>query len=401
MQGEITKLGKNRYRIRFSLPRDPVTGKRTRPTKTIHGSKKDAERVLREWIRAYEFGEWNPTKSTTLNQHIDEWLGAAKGDMSETTFRAYSYDLERFVLQTIGRAPIDKIRPLDIQQLFLDLVTQGTGPTSVARLKAALSKCFGQALMWRRVTSNPVIGTQIPGKDKIRRRIILPMTSEQANKFLDAAVITPFLALFEVALSSGMRPGEYQALGWSAVDWDRQLVRVERAVKRPRKQPPRIDVTKNKHSRRSIPLPSKVMESLREHREAMEAERLRLGEAWQGGELDLVFPDHVGKIWDEVNFRDSAFRKIETMAGLSGFTPYSLRHTCATLLLQGGVNPKIVSERLGHSSITLTLDTYSHVLPTMQTMASDTLGQMLFQQYFFDSIGDQVGISEPPKEPRK
>lgn len=201
------------------------------------------------------------------------------------------------------------------------------------------------------------------------------MTREQTAAFLQAAAQTEDSALFHVALHSGMRPGEYLGLTWDCVDWDQERVRVEKSLVATPGKPRYLGPPKTPESRRSISLPASVMAKLRTHRTNQIQQRLFEGERWT--DLNLVFPNSVGNFRDLRNLSTRVFKKILEAADLPGeFRLYDLRHSCATLLLQADENVKVVSERLGHASVKLTLDTYSHVLPTMQKRAADKLADM-------------------------
>lgn len=202
------------------------------------------------------------------------------------------------------------------------------------------------------------------------------MNPEEANRFLDASGETDWAALFELALATGLRPGEYLGLPWTAIDWDRGRIEVFKSAIFPKGSPPFIGAPKTKASRRSIPLDESTMEKLRDHRQDQLSDIMRAGPDWSR-ELNLVFPAANGEIWCEQSFRRYTFSKVQKKAGLKGFSHYSLRHTCATLLLLAGENPKVVAERMGHSTIKQTMDTYSHVLPTMQAGATEKLSRML------------------------
>ena len=138
----------------------------------------------------------------------------------------------------------------------------------------------------------------------------------------------------------------------------------------------RFAETKTKKSRRSIPLSTSLAKSIKSHRRKQLEERMKLGADYQN--LDLVFASETGTPLQRKNFTDRHFKPILKKANLPDIRLYDLRHTTATLLLSAGENPKVVSERLGHASITLTLDTYSHVLPTMQKEAANKLESMLY-----------------------
>lgn len=378
MTGNIIKRGKRSYLLRLSLGNDPVTGKRIRYTRTVHGTRREAERALRDWIDHYESGRLPTGDRVSLNQYLEEWLEVAcKQRVSPRTYADYRADLERHVTKTIGGMPLGKVTVLDIQGLYSDMLKRGLTAGTIRRLHAPLSQAFRQAVRWRKIPFNPAVDVELPRTKAGVKKPVRPMTTDEANRFLEAAIQSPWPSLFEVALLSGMRPGEYLGLTWDCVDWNALAVRVEKAVVRPKGEKAYLGPPKTKKSRRSIPLPQQVMDGLRDHRICQNEERLRQGPDWSG-ELNLVFPDSSGGIWDYSNFVQRAFKPTLKQAGLQGFSPYSLRHTCATLLLLKNEHPKVVSERLGHSTIALTLDTYSHVLPTMQQGASDKLADIFF-----------------------
>lgn len=379
MKGTVTKRGKGRYLIRLFIGRDPVTGKQLRPGKTVHGTRKEADRALREWMDQYESGRLPSSDRVSLNQYLKEWLEVAcKPRVSARTHTDHKAVLDRYVKDTIGLMPLSKVTPLDIQGLYADMQSRGLSARTIRLVHSPLSQALKQAVRWRKLAFNPASEVDLPKAAGGRKREVNPLTSEEANLFLDAAAASPWSALFQLALASGMRPGEYFALQWDCVDWNGSLVRVERAVSRPRGQKPFLGPPKTKKSRRSIPLPPEVMESLREHRISQNAQRLRSKRPWDSS-LNLVFPNRVGGIMNERNYHNRMFNQVMESAGLEGHTPYDLRHTCATLLLLANVHPKVVSERLGHSTISQTLDTYSHVLPTMQQSATDAIGSLLFR----------------------
>lgn len=182
--------------------------------------------------------------------------------------------------------------------------------------------------------------------------------------------------LFDFALATGMRPGEYLALRWTDVDLKKGIVTVQRALSRVKGEGYLYAEPKTSRSRRSIPLPASTGRLLEAWKKRQSAEIMAAGEAYERN--GLVFAADNGRPLHEGNLVRRHFKPTLRRAALpDSIRLYDLRHTCATLLLAAGVNPKIVSERLGHASITLTLDTYSHVLPTMQTDAADRLEHLL------------------------
>ncbi len=182
--------------------------------------------------------------------------------------------------------------------------------------------------------------------------------------------------IFEFALLTGMRPEEYLALQWADIDLARGTAQVRRALVRHNKSWS-FEEPKTARSRRTVFLPAPLLKKLSTHKRRQAEDRLKVGAAWQA--FNLVFCSEQGTPHSIPNLTYRYFRPILTKAELPQIRLYDLRHSCATLLLIAEENPKVVSERLGHSTIVLTLDTYSHVLPTMQQKATAKLEKMLYR----------------------
>ena len=224
------------------------------------------------------------------------------------------------------------------------------------------------------LSRNPAELVELPRQGRKEMRSLTPM---QAADFLRAAAKDRWGVLFAFALATGARPEEYFGLQWKDVDFESGVVTVPRALIRRKGGGWYFGEPKTARSRRSIPLPASTLRSLVEHRRAQAEERLRLGPDYH--QHDLVFATTEGGPLMLGNLKRRHFRAILERANLpTDFCLYDLRHSCATLLLAAGEHPKVVSERLGHASVTLTLDVYSHVLPTMQEEASRKLEKMLY-----------------------
>ena len=228
----------------------------------------------------------------------------------------------------------------------------------------------------RMLYQNPASYVDLPRLKKTEMKALSP---EEADRFLRAASENRWSTLFALAMTTGMRPGEYLALQWKDVDLKAGTVMVQRALVRRKDGGWEFAEPKTPRSRRTIPLPPSVVAALVEHKRKQAEERLAKGPEYKN--QGLVFATSTGQPLDQINLSRRHFKPILKAAGLPDtFRMYGLRHTCATLLLAAGENPKVVSERLGHASITLTLDTYSHVLPSMQQGAADRLESILFNR---------------------
>jgi len=202
------------------------------------------------------------------------------------------------------------------------------------------------------------------------------LSPEETVQFIDAIAHSRFKALFSLLVTTGMRPGEALGLKWRDIDLEGGRVTVNRTLTWVGENWS-LDEPKTARSRRTIPIPPSISKDLEEHRKKQTVEKLKAKEG-EYKDYELVFASQTGSPLDQHNILNRYFRPVLEKAGLPYIRLYDLRHTCATLLLSAGENPKIVSERLGHASITLTMDTYSHVLPDMQKAATEKLETMLF-----------------------
>ena len=200
------------------------------------------------------------------------------------------------------------------------------------------------------------------------------LTPGEARQLLDAARGDRLEALYSVALALGLRQGEALGLKWSDIDLDAGVLRVRRAAQRIPHQGTRLVEAKTVRSRRALVMPPVVISALRSHRARQNLERLAAGERWIDN--DLVFASMTGTLSDGPNVTHR-FRRLLKTAGLPPMRFHDLRHACASLLLVQGVHPRVVMETLGHSQISLTMNTYSHVLPALQREAADKMEAVL------------------------
>lgn len=285
--------------------------------------------------------------------------------------------MNRYVRPVIGRKVLSKIKPLDIQAVYSQMLEKELSARTVRFAHAILSSALKQAVKWQILAVNPAAMVDLPQNHRKEMKALSP---SEANRFLEIAKADKWFVIFSLAITTGMRPEEYLGLHWKDIDFKNGTATVQRALVWKRKgggwslQEPKTSL-----SRRTIPLPISVLHELSGHRKKQLEERLRLGQAYQNN--DFVFATEIGTPISPSNLTRRHYKPILKKAGLSEkIRIYDLRHTCATLLLSNSISPKVIAERLGHSSIVLTLDTYSHVLPSMQKDATDELERMLFQR---------------------
>jgi integrase len=382
MAGQIIARGENTWLVRIYVGRDE-TGTRKYLNKTIHGTKKDAQRWLTATLRDQDMGLSVQPRQGTLNDYLDRWLeSCAKSKVRTKTFAGYQEVLNRYVRPKLGARPLAKLSPLEIQAQYEQMSESGLSPRTVQYTNMILNQALGQAVKWRMLFHNPCDSVSVPRQQRKEMAVLAP---DQARRFIAASKQDRYSALFHLAITTGMRPSEYCALKWPDLDLDKQTVSINRSIDSLPGGGWEFAENKTGRSRRQIKLQGTVAEASREHRRLQEEEKAAAGERWLG--LDLVFTNELGGPVDRHNLAQRNFRRILKTAALPQIRLYDLRHTAATLALAAGVPIKVVSEMLGHTSTAFTMDVYCHVLPHMQEEAADKVERLL--------MGD-----EPEREPQ-
>ncbi len=370
-----------------SVPVDPACersryqaalGKRKSSAKQIRGTKKDAEKFLTAWLRDMDKGVFIEPSRQTLNEHLDKFLEIIKPRVAEQTFNSYEMMLRVHIRPKVGELKLTDIKILTVQKVYSQMQEKGLSARTVRYAHSVFSMALSKAVELGYIVNNPCNYAELPRQNKKETKAFSP---EQAQRFLECAKDDRHGLVFEIALSSGMRPEEYLSLCWKDIDFEKGSATVQRALAWRKGGSFMFCELKTAKSRRTVPLPKSILPKLKEHRRRQLERRLKLGTAYE--KHDLVFASEVGNPLHYRNITQRHFEKILERAGMkgAGFVLYSLRHSCATLLLSAGENPKIIAERLGHTSVKMTLDTYSHVLLDMQQAATDKLETMLYQKF--------------------
>jgi len=373
MTGQIIKRGENTWYVRLFIGRD-ADGKRKYFNKTIHGTKKDAQMFLTAKLREKDLGVFVEPAAMPLNQFLDRWLSdIAKNKLRARTFENYVSLLRNHIREKMGLKRLSDLQSYEVQKVYNDMKKAGYSPKTIRHAHNVLSSALKQAVKWKMLANNPCDVCELPRMEKTEMKYFTP---KETAKFLDAAKDDKYFAVFLAAIETGMRPEEYLGLQWKDVNFENKVLSVRRAVVVTKGGGFIFTEPKTKKSRRSIPISNSLIAALKAHRREQLKERLKIGGNYQN--LDLVFASEIGTPMLHQNLTRRHFKPIRDKAELPKIRLYDLRHTTATLLLSAGENPKVVSERLGHASIVLTLDTYSHVLPTMQKEATKKIEKLMF-----------------------
>jgi len=377
----IRKRGKT-WLVTVELGRDAATGKRRRAYVTV-ASKRDAAREEARLRHQAATGlDLEPTR-ITVAEYLQHWLDAVRPNLAPTTYLRYEGLLRHQVLPHIGVIRLSKLRPLHVQHLYARLHEAGRAdgrgglsPRTLLHVHRVLSEALEQAVRWQIVHRNVCQAVEAPQPRRAEMRVLTP---EQARRLLEVAEADDSVYGHAVilALHSGLRLGELLGLTWQDVDLERGCVTVRRALQHLASDGPVFREPKTARGDRTIPLGPSAVDALRRLRYRQVEKSLALASAYRDHRLVFVSPQ--GTHLSGFALR-RAFYRLLLEAGLPRIRFHDLRHTHASLLLARGVHPKIVSERLGHASIAITLDIYSHVLPNLQEEAARDLDAWLAEK---------------------
>lgn len=316
--------------------------------------------------------EPEPT-TMAVSQWLEQWLASRSGDLRGSTLASYQMMARLYVIPTIGGMLLRSVTKARLRALYQQLAEKGghsgrpLSAKTVHNVAVMLVKVFGDAIEDR----------LLPGPNPAERAHRLPTgrpdmqtwTGEQVGRFLASVSGDRLLCMWRLAFATGMRRGELLGLRWRDVDLDGAALSVQQTWVRD------VDglafgAPKTAKGRRRIALDAETVATLRTHKRAQATDRIRAGSLWKDN--DLAFAREDGSPIDP-DVVSQLFERLATRSGLPRIRFHDIRHTHASLLLAAGVHAKVVSERLGHASVTITLDTYSHVLPGLQEDAADRL----------------------------
>jgi integrase len=377
MRGSIQKRGQRSWRLVFDLERDH-TGRRKQKTLTFRGTKRDAEAELSRVLAEIENGGFVDAGNLTVAEFLDRWLEHVSAKTATKTHERYAEIVRLGLTPRIGSIKLAKLRPIEIQNLYAEALKSGRvhgkgglSARSVLHYHRILNQALKMAVRWQLLPHNPADPVEPPRPEQ---REMVALNEDQTITLIESvkgkALYIPVL----LAVTTGMRRGEVLALRWSNIDLDKATLSVTQTLEKSREGGLRFKQPKTPKSRRTISLPSITVDALRQHRIAQAQLYLRLGLGWD--ETGLI----CAKGADEPinpNTLTSGFTSHVRNMSIPRVRFHDLRHTHATQLLKEGVHPKVAQERLGHATIAVTLDLYSHVMPGMQEDAAARVDRAL------------------------
>ena len=373
-QGTVNQRYKGSWELKWYGPADQ-NGNQKRISETVRGTKKEAEKILRERLLSVDNGFFVDKSKETVSEFMNSWLETyAATNVTLRTAHGYEGYSRRYINPTIGKVALQSLTPSQVQKVYADMLERGLSNTTVLHLHRLLKEALGHAVKWGIIARNAAAFASPPRPEQKQ----MPMWDVPTIiDFLELSHGTRFGHIHEFAVLTGLRRSEICGLKWESVDLEAGSLSVVATLQRIKGHGLVTGTPKTKRSRRTVDLAPETIDLLRTIRGGQMAQQLEYGSVWQN--TGYVFTDIDGSpLAPDMVTKD--FCGLVREHGLPQLTFHGLRHAFATLGLKAGISPKVVSEALGHSNIGITLDTYSHVLPNMQTELSKAVANLLKRQ---------------------
>ncbi|MBM7556831.1 tyrosine-type recombinase/integrase [Halanaerobacter jeridensis] len=369
----ITKKGRQKYQICIECGRNPQTGKRKRKYETFNGTKTEAKKRAAELEHEIKSNQFIEDTEETVGSYLKEWLRNYKHNLAPSTYESYDIIINSHLIPALGQKKLSELGPQDIERYQAQKLSSGRKDGKQGGLSTrtvqyhhrVLSKALKKAEKYNLIRENPAKLVQAPTPNTPE---INPLSKDEVNKLLDQAEGFAHDLIY-LGVKTGMRRGELLALRWSDIDFENKKITVRQSMTKVTGEELSFNKPKTKSSQRPIQIDDEIITMLKKRKAKQEEYKEKFGNKYDN-QHKLVFRKNNGKPFLP-QYATKMFNQVAEAAELGEFRLHDLRHTHATLMLKSEVHPKIVQERLGHSSITQTLDTYSHVIPSMQKEAVD------------------------------
>lgn len=380
MRGHVRKRG-TKWCFVLDTGRDPDTGKRQQKWFSGFATKKEAERMMAEKINELNQGVYVEPSKISFKDYLSTWLiNYAKTNCAPRTYEGYEYIVKQHINPELGNITMDNLKPMHFQNYYSKKLTMGRkdgrgglSAKSVLAHHRLIHEALEFAVKWQVIGINPAKAATPPRPEKKEVNVL---TREEIYKLLEGAKTKYFYEAIFLAINTGMRRGEIFGLRWCDVDFTNQTFSIRQTLQRLKGEGLVFrKATKTDGSRRSIAVSEAVLNMLKTERAKQNQQKLKLGSYYQ--DHDLVMANEDGTPIN-IDYLSREFGRLVKRLDIPYVRFHDLRHTHATLLLQQGEHPKVVSERLGHSTIAITMDIYSHVMPNMQKEAVKKLDDFLF-----------------------
>lgn len=371
MRGHIKQRSKGSYTLVIDL--DKTDGKRRQKWLTVKGTRKQAEKRLSEVLYQLDTGQYLEPDKATLAEFLNRWqTDYVRVNLSPRSAEGYADIIRAHFIPALGNIPLSQLKPEHLQRYYADKLDKGLSAQTIRHHHTLLHKALQTALEWNLLNRNIADAVRPP---RVHKKEMQVWNEREIMQFLEAARDTYYYEIFYLALFTGLRRSELLALRWSDIDMLLGEIHVNRSIHILKGGIPYFKAPKTAAGRRTVALPPSASLVMQKYREKKEAESIMLNIPIKDD--DLVF-NNLGKPVLPLTV-SHAWSKLVKKTGLKPIRLHDARHSHASLMLKQGIHPKVVQERLGHSSITITLDVYSHVVPGLQEKAALRFDEALIE----------------------
>lgn len=368
--GHLRKRG-SAWQYIVCLGRDPITGNLKQKAKGGFKTKDAAKTAMMEMELKISKDQYFETEDMTVKEYLEYWFDAYPSvNVAPSTQKRYK-EFCNTINNYLGTCELSKLKPLHIQKFYSSLIKAELSNSTILKIHRMFRMALTHGIGWQMLHNNPTDTVKPPQPEDYD---IKAWDAETANAFLETIKNESIYIPVLIALQTGMRQGEVCALKWDSVDLEKKNLYIKHTINRDAENELNLKAPKTKKSKRNIKLMDETVKELRHQKNIQRLNKIVLGKDYQDEGYVCSWPD--GRVIDP-HYVCNRFAKLVKTHGFPDLTFHGLRHTHATLLLLAEVHPKVVSERLGHSSITITLDLYSHVLPDMQQEAVEKLSLVM------------------------
>ena len=369
----MTKSGKRRYEITVEGDRDPLTGQRNRVYKRVDCSEKEAKKIMHRMINDMEQNKIVKKNHKTVAEWLDEWIRLYLPNVEETTRAGYKTKLRCYIKPALGDILIGSLRADHVQKMVNDMLAKGLSPKNIRDTFNNINAAMKKAVVLRYIPYNPCEGVVLPKLKKYRAKVY---DNQMIHTLLDTAMGTDMYLPVLLGVTVGLRRGEMLALRWDNIDFKTNTIKVrwnmvngENGII--------IKSPKSEAGIRDIKVGDEVMAELKKARTQYMSDMISNSDIFQN--LNFVIRQEDGSPLHPDSMTRKWLRFLKDN-DLPHIRLHDLRHSNATALIQAGVNPRVVQQRLGHSDVNITLNTYTHVLPEMDVDAAEKLDAIMLKK---------------------
>ena len=368
-----TKYGERRYEITVEGARDPLTGKRNRIFKRVDCSEKEAKKIMHRMINDMEQKKIVKKNHKTVAEWLDEWINLYLPNVEETTRVGYKTKIRCYINPSIGNIQISSLRADHVQKMVNDMSARGLSPKNIRDTFNNINAAMKKAVVLRFIPYNPCEGVELPKLKKYKAKVY---DNEMIRTLLDTAEGTGMYLPIILGALLGLRRGEMLALRWDNIDFDKKIVKIRSNMVNG-ENGFIIKAPKSEAGIRDIQIGDEVVSVLKMAHTQYKIDALAFGSGFQN--LSFVIRQNDGSPLhpDSMTRKWSRFLKDNNLPHIR---LHDLRHSNATALIMAGVNPRVVQQRLGHSDVNITLNTYTHVLPEMDMDAANKLDTIILKR---------------------